>query len=160
MDDREKTIHAKEVFDSLCERLDSKDWKYSVVDDEYIIRFEVNGNDLQMNFTFLVDEDRQLLRVYSRIPITVPKEKTMDVAVATCIANYDMIDGSFDFDMTKGEIFFRMTATFRDSEIGDGLFDHLVQYSIYAVDKYNDRFFGLAKGMIGINDFLEKERNN
>ena len=153
-DNRELTLHANEVFESLCERLDSMNLHYSCDPEEYIIRFDYQGEDLPMNFTFIIDEDRQLLRVYSRIPITVPKEKGLEMAVATCIATNELLDGSFDYDMKTGEIFFRLTATFLETDIGDGLFDHLVSYSIFAVEQYNDKFFGLAKGMLNVNDFL------
>ena len=50
----------------------------------------------------------------------------------------------------------RMTASFRDSLIGEGLFLYLIFWSCEMVDKYNDQFLALDKGIMSIADFIEK----
>jgi hypothetical protein len=60
-----KMERAKKVYATLCEALDDRNWKYENVDDELLVHFTVNGDDLPMQFIIFVDVDRQLLRLLS-----------------------------------------------------------------------------------------------
>ncbi|MGN0113694.1 MAG: hypothetical protein ACI396_00025 [Acutalibacteraceae bacterium] len=154
MADTNKLAAAKTVYDDLCASLDKRGWKYTKHDDDLVVTFGVAGDDIPMDFMLDVNADRQLLIVLSRLPFTVPEDKRMDLAIATCVASYGLADGSFDFNIATGDITFRLTASFRDSRIGDGLFEYLIGVSSYSVDEYNDKFLAVSKGVMSINDFI------
>lgn len=154
MADVNKLAAAKTVYDDLCASLDKRGWKYTKHDEDLVVTFGVTGDDIPMDFMLDVNADRQLLIVLSRLPFTVPEDKRMDLAIATCVASFGLADGSFDFDIATGDITFRLTASFRDSRIGDGLFDYLIGVSSYSVDEYNDKFLAVSKGIMSINDFI------
>lgn len=145
---------AKTVYDDLCAALERRGWKFQKHDDDLVVTFGVAGDDIPMDFVLAVDAQRQLLRVFSKLPFTVPEDKRMDLAIATCVASNGLADGSFDYDIATGSIVFRLTASFRESKIGDGLFEYLIGCSSVTVDAYNDKFFALCKGLISINDFI------
>ena len=145
---------AKTVYEDLCTALERRRWKYQKHEDDLVVTFSVAGDDIPMDFVLAVDARRQLLRVFSKLPFTVPEDKRMDLAIATCVASFGLVDGSFDYDIATGSIVFRLTASFRESKIGDGLFEYLVGCSGTTVDAYNDKFFALCKGLISINDFI------
>lgn len=145
---------AKNVYEDLCAALEKRQWKYQKHDDDLVVTFSVAGDDIPMDFVLAVDAQRQLLRVFSKLPFTVPENKRMDLAIATCVASYGLADGSFDYDIATGGIVFRLTASFRESKIGDGLFEYLIACSSATVDAYNDKFFALCKGLININEFI------
>ena len=157
MDDAMKTAVAKEVYQDLCVTLDGRNWRYQRHDDDLVVTFGVSGEDLPMDFVLMVDADRQLIRLFSRMPFTVPEEKRMDLAIATCAATYDLADGSFDFDLKEGAITFRMTASFRESKIGEGLFQYMIDCSCAMVDEFNDKFLAISKGFLSIQDFLKNK---
>lgn len=154
-DTANKSALAKSVFNTLCETLDKKEWKYEKHIEELIITFSASGDDLPMDFLLLIDEDRQLIRLFSFLPFIVEEDKRMEMAVATCAASFGLPDGSFDYNISKGKISFRLTATFRDSKIGEELFNYLVACSGTIVDHYNDKFFALNKGYLSLEDFLK-----
>lgn len=145
---------AQTVYEDLCAALDRRQWKYQKHADDLVVTFGVAGDDIPMDFVLAVDAQRQLLRVFSKLPFTVPENKRMDLAIATCVASYGLADGSFDYDIATGNIAFRLTASFRESKIGDGLFEYLVRCSSATVDAFNDKFFALCKGLININEFI------
>lgn len=155
MAEADKMANAKQVFKDLCTTLDNRKLSYDKREKDLVIIFSMVGEDFPMRFVLMVDAERQLLRVSSRLPVTAPEDKRMEVAIAACAASYGLADGSFDYDINEGTIDFRLTASFRNSKIGEGLFDYLVVCSSITVDKYNDKFFTLCKGMIDIKDFLE-----
>lgn len=157
MDEESKTLAAK-IFNNLCSTLDKREWKYSTFPEDMVISFKVGGEDIPMDFVIHIDADRQLLRITSPLPFKVAEDKRMDLAIAACVASFGLADGSFDFDMAEGLIAFRLTATFRDSKIGDELFDYIIGCSCATVDKYNDRLFALSKGMLSIEEFISLDK--
>jgi hypothetical protein len=67
------------------------------------------------------------------------------------------VDGCFDYDLSDGQILFRLTSSYRDSLLSEALFEYMVMVSASTIDKYNDRFFMLAKGMISLEQFIEMD---
>ena len=146
----------KEVYDKLCKMLDNRDWKYKRDDDELTISFGVSGDDLPMGFVIVCDAERQLIRVMSMLPFKMGEDKRVEGAIATSYANYSIADGSFDYNIFDGTIIFRLTASFRESTVGEDLFKYLVDVSTFTVDKYNDRFEALNSGKISLEEFMAK----
>ncbi len=156
MADEMKIALAKQVYEMLCQALDDRGWSYDKEDERQLVHFGVGGDDLPMKIIASVDTERQLVRVMSPLPFNMSEGKRIEGAIATCAASYGMVDGSFDYDLSDGQILFRMTASFRESEIGPDLLLYLIDCSCAMVDKYNEQFFAIDKGFLSITDFLEK----
>lgn len=157
MIDEKKMELAKQVYQTLCSAIERRNWKYGKDEEKLLVHFGVNGDDIPMQFVLVVDAERQLIRVMSPLPFKMSEGKRMEGAIATCAASYGMADGSFDYDLSDGEIVFRMTASFRESVIGEGLFQYMISCSCAMVDKYNEQFLALDKGLMSISDFIAKE---
>lgn len=156
MVDEKKMALAKQVYLTLCEAIENRGWKYGKDEEKLLVHFGVNGEDIPMKFILLVDVERQLIRLMSPMPFKMSESKRMEGAIATCVASYGMADGSFDYDLSDGTIVFRMTASFRESLIGEGLLQYMISCSCAMVDKYNDQFLALDKGIMSITDFIAK----
>ena len=152
-----KTAAARKTYNTICAALDNRGWNYSKIEDRLAINFTVKGDDLPMEYVIFVDADRQLIRVLSRLPFAVKDDKIMDMAIACCVATYGLVDGSFDLDPKSKCVIFRLTVSFLGSEIGEGLFSHIIDFSDYFIDLYNDRLFAVNEGFISVNEFIEKE---
>ena len=145
---------AKEVYATLCAALDKREWHYEKDEENLVVYFLVGGDDIPMSFIIAVDAERQLVRVMSPLPFKFSEDKRMDGAIATCVASFGLADGSFDYDITTGMVVFRMTATYRESKLGDGLFQYMISCSSVMVDKFNDKFLAIDKGLMSIGDFI------
>ena len=156
MVDESKVVLAKKVYDTICAAIERREWKYEKEEEKLLVHFGVNGDDIPMQFILVVDAERQLIRVMSPLPFKISEEKRMEGAIATCAATYGMVDGNFDYDLSDGSIVFRMTASFRDSVIGDGLFQYLISCSCAMVDEYNEKFLALDKGLMNVTDFIDQ----
>jgi len=154
--DEKKMADALKVYQTLCEAIERREWKYEKEEEKLLVHFGVNGDDIPMQFILVVDAERQLIRVMSPLPFKISEEKRMEGAIATCAATYGMVDGNFDYDLSDGSIVFRMTASFRDSVIGDGLFQYLISCSCAMVDEYNEKFLALDKGLMNVTDFIDQ----
>lgn len=151
-----KAERAQEVYETLCAAIDSRNWHYRKIDDLRLVQFTVQGEDLPMQFLMAVDEERMLVRVMSRMPFTIKEEKRIEGAIMTCAATNKLANGCFDYDITKGTITFRITASYRETMIGEGLFSYLIDCADATVDRYNDQFFAINEGMMSLQDFLNK----
>lgn len=151
-------IRAKEIFASLCNMLDTRDWNYKKFEDDLTITCGVQGDDLPMEMYMHVRPAQQIISLHSSMPFKMSKEKLIDGAIATSVANYGLVDGSFDYDISDGTIIFRLTASYRDSVIGADLFEYMLMLSAHIIDKYNDKFLMLSKGAIDINAFIAGDK--
>ena len=92
----------------------------------------------------------------STLPFNVPEDKRLDLAIAISQVNDVLVDGSFDYDVKRGRILFRMTNSFIESDIGNDLFDYLVGCSCQTIDEYNDKMMKVSLGIMSVEDFIKE----
>lgn len=149
--------NGKTVYNTLCAALDEIGWKYKKHDEDLVVNFGVNGEDLPIAFVIVVDDERDLIRCFSGLPFNFPEDKRLDGCVAVSSVNYTMVSGSFDYDISDGSVTFRLINSYKGCTVDQELFTFIVDLTCAVVDKYNDKFFALSKGMISIEDFLKRE---
>lgn len=155
MTDEIKQLKARQTFDTLCAYLDATNWNYDKDAEGLNISCSVDGDDLPIDMNISIDAKRSLILFLSKMPFAVSEEKRLDVAVAVSIVNNRLVDGCFDYNVTSGNMLFRMSNSFIDSEIGKELFEYIIYLSCVTVDDFNDKFLMLAKGLISIEKFVE-----
>ena len=152
------TALAKEVYQTLCSAIERREWNYEKDDEMLAVKFAVVGKDLPMDFVIVVDAERQLVRVLSPLSFKMSEEKRMEGAIAACAASFGLLDGSFDYDIADGTVVFRQTASFRESAIGEGLFQYMISLSCTVVDEFNDKFQAINEGRLSIAEFIKNRR--
>lgn len=155
MADERKIKAAKATYDVLCKKLDDMNWKYDKIEENYVIKSGVRGDDLPIEFIIAVEPDTQIVRLLSKLSFDIAEEKRIDAAIAVCAANNGLVAGNFDYDILKGEIIFRMTNDFRESLLSGEVFEFMIIVGTEIIDRYNDRFFMLSKGMLKVEEFIQ-----
>lgn len=148
---------ARGVYYSIISHLNHINWKFDRFDDKLMIKSGVSGNDIPITFIVRVAAKNEVVQFISSLPFNMPEDKRVDGAIAVCAANYGLVDGSFDYDISDGAILFRLTCSYRGSNLSGDLIDYIIFVSSATVDGYNDRFQALANGDISLTDFLEEE---
>ncbi len=154
MAEQKNLEQAKVAFATLCQTLDSHDWRYKKNEEKLSIECGAQGEDLPMEIKVEVDADRMIIMLLSHLPFVIQEDKRLDAAIAVSAINNVLVDGSFDYDVTSGHMFFRMTNSFRESKIGSEVFAYMLFCSCQTIDEYNDKFLMLSKGMISIEQFI------
>ncbi len=149
--------NGKNVYNTLCAALDERNWKYEKHEEDLVVRFGVNGEDIPVGFAINVNDERDLIICFSRLPFSFPEDKRIDGCVAVSSVNYTMVSGSFDYDISDGSVTFRLINSYKGCTVDQELFTFIVDLTCTMVDKYNDKFFMLSKGMISIEDFLKSK---
>ena len=158
MSDKIKMKRANEVYNTLTTMLDARDWNYKKDEEKLLIKSGIKGDDLPVEFFIMVKPDNEVVQFISILPFNMPEDKRVDGAIAVSIANYGLIEGSFDYDIMDGEISFRLTTSYRGgSTISDDLLESMIYIASSTVDQYNDKFFMIAKGMMTIEQLIETD---
>lgn len=144
----------RELYELMCAALDERSWKYKRHDEECFIEYGMNGEDIPMSF--LMSVHNGAVQNYSVIPAAMDEEHRVDGAVVVAFVNNLLPDGCFDYDLQTGRISFRLCYPIMDALPGKELFYHVIDLAGWAVDRYNDSFLMLAKGLISLNDFIKK----
>lgn len=150
---------AKATFATLCQALDNMSWRYKKDEEKLSIECGARGDDLPMDITIKVDADRMLVLLLSHFPFTIQEEKRLDAAIAVSAINNVLVDGCFDYNISSGNMFFRMTNSFIESTMGEEVFKYMLLCSCKTIDEYNDKFLMLSKGMITVEQFLSTFTN-
>lgn len=151
-------LQARSVFDTLCAALDHNDWKYDKNAEKLRVDISATGEDLPMDVIISVEGDRGVVFLMSHLPVKTPEDKLIDMAIAVASANSGMRWGNFDYGIQGGQLYFRMAGCFIDSLLGEEFFQDMLMCAFSTIDKYNDRFLMLAKGMITVEKFIELDK--
>lgn len=148
-------LQARDAYTKICAMLDANKWHYDKDADNLSIKCGATGNDLPIDIRIQVDPDKQLVTLLSQMPYSVPEDDRVLMAVAVCAANYNMVDGSFDYNLSNGNIIFRMTTSIRESIISKDVFEYMLFVSCSTVDEYNDKFLMLIKKAMTLEEFMK-----
>lgn len=156
MADEKALKQAKAVFGTLCKSLDDRKWSYDKDEDRMMINTSVRGDDIPIQLRYIVDADKFIVNIYSYFPFDIPEDKRIEAALAATIVNDNLAFGSIDYNIAKDVMVFRLSTFFMDSLISVELLSYMTSLATAIVDKYNDKFLMLGKGMLTYKDFFPK----
>ena len=151
---------AKEVYEAFKSHLTRNNIRFDPHDDDLVITMTVTGEDLPQPTIIRVMESRDVVQILSPLPSKIPEDKRVDGAIAVSVANYGIINGSFDYDMEDGEVRFRVAQSYRGFVMNDDMIRYLLSITFSTTDTYNDRFFMFGKGLMTLEQFIEKEKEH
>lgn len=157
MDEAKALKQAQSVYETICKTLDNRQWKYQRHDEDLVISCGARGEDLPMDILLIVNPKAQVVSLISPMPFKISEDKRVDGALAVCVANHGLINGSFDYNLGDGQIRFRLVSSYRESILSEELFNYMIMVSAGTIDQYNDRFLMIAKGAMTIQQFIEAE---
>lgn len=150
-----KHLAAAKVYYDFCKMMDDEEWTYEGNEEKLSIVCGAVGEDLPIELNIRMDVDRQLVLVLSRLPYKVPEEKRVDVAVAVSVINNVLVDGSVDFNLESGHVFFRITNSYMDSNLSGEVYGYLLYCACQTIDTFNDKLLMLSKGIIDVEQFIK-----
>ncbi len=148
-------MEAKVLYDTLCQTLDKMQWRYEKATEngKFVVRTSAVGSDLSMKLVIRVDPERSVMYLKSPMPFSIPEDKRGVLAIGVIIANYAMLNGSFEYDMTDGYLAFKMVVPFMDSIISEAVCSYMIRLSCNMIDKFNDKLLALSEGKIDLDEF-------
>ena len=150
-----KESEAISMYNTLCATLDNIKWHYSKEEEKLVVRTSAVGEDLSMKLYIKVDADRSVMYLKSGMPYTVPQDKIDELCKAVIIANWAMLNGSFEMDVNDGYIAFKLIVPFMESIVSEKVCRYMINLSCDMVDRFNDKFQKLADSRMTLDEFKE-----
>lgn len=142
------------AFEVVCRAFDQKGWKYHADNEKLTLITSFTGDDLSMPMSVTVDDERGILRVYSYLPLTFPEDKIPLGAYATHLANWQMINGAFDFNVQNGKMLFRIVQSYRGRALNEEVVRYMINVTANTVDNFNDKLADLAEGKMDYGEYV------
>ena len=152
----DKAKRAKEIFQLICLALDNRNWKYNKNADKLSVSFSVVGKDLPMHLKLFVETEREIVTCYTTQDFTVPEDKVPAFCMGVCAINNHLIDGSFDFDIMRREVNYRLTVSYHDAIVGTEVFEYMFDCSTATVDDVNVQMKSFAEGKMDYDRFIKE----
>ena len=152
--------HARKQFNTLIDMMNSNELKFTKHEDNLSISSGFNTEDFPVEYFIKIDVEREIAVFMSKLPFTMPEEKRVDGAIAVGVANNGIVNGSFDYNIASGEIYFKMAAPFCGGvDLSQDVFAYLTFVGTSTIDAYNDKLFMISKGMMTVSDLMKQENN-
>lgn len=137
---------------TLCNVLERNDIGYERDDKDLCVKCNVIGNNTEMNMLFAINPSKMLITLFCPISIKAEKEKMADMALAVCMVNNTLADGSFCLDTRDGLMYYKVTSSFYESNVNETVFEYMLSTAVNTVDEYYEKFDKLAKSDKPFND--------
>ncbi|MBQ2746578.1 MAG: hypothetical protein IJF35_02560 [Clostridia bacterium] len=151
-----KTQKGMDTIKDFCAVLEEKKLKFTQKGD-FIVEFNAVSKDIPIRIGMGVQLDKEVLYMCSGIPIRIPEEKRVEMAVAVSSVNQTLSIGRFNYDIFRGQLFFEINNSYAGSTLGKELYKYLIDTSVETIDEYNDLFLKLARGLITLEEFLKRQ---
>ena len=136
--------YAARSYAALCRTLERNDITFAGDDRRLCVRCKVSGRDIEQNYIFNIDPSKMLITLYSTVPVRVGQENLGDMALALCMINNTISDGSFCIDIGEGILYFKMTVSFYESTVSDTVFEYMLSTAADTIDEYYPGLHRLA----------------
>ncbi|MEI5675871.1 MULTISPECIES: YbjN domain-containing protein [unclassified Nocardioides] len=131
--------------------LEGLEWVVEL-DDEHPggMLLEPSDGEAPWPFVAEVDPDEPQVAFYSLLPDEVPEDRREAVAAVLTEANYGLVVGSFEIDLSDGDVRFRTSLDLGRAEVDDAvlaaLVSPLVARNLAAMDQWIDGLQAVAGG--------------
>ena len=154
----EKNAVAKKWYEKLCAVFDAGGWEYEKQEEIYKVSCKGCWEDESVDIHMHVDAQREVAVVWICPYLAIPKDMYKTMAHAVNVINDTIIFGSFDFGQARGNLLFRCTSPYKDTEVNEAWFDDLLRMSCDTVSHYMSAFRRVAKGYLSVDDLYEELR--
>jgi len=143
-----REMEAASMFKTLCSTLDNMNWKYSAEESGLIVRTGVTINETSFPFFIKTDADRSVMYLKASMPFLLPQERLDDMLKALIIANFSMLNGTFEANVDNGYFAFKIVVPFMESLISEKVCRYMVSTACSMLETYAVKLSEVAEGKI------------
>ena len=124
------------LFEDMVSFFESENWPYDKIEGETSITMTFRGNNGEWHCYAMALEDRHQLVFYSLCPTGCPPGKRQALAEYITRANFGMVIGNFELDLTDGEVRYKTSIDIEGAHIEPALIRQLVHPNLAMMDMY------------------------
>ena len=150
-------MEQEQIVDAIRDLLDEDDWHYEYDAERHLIKMGVTLKSKLKSGRIYVDIKQDCYLVYLYAPISGDKDNLGELTKYLAMANYGLINGNFELDVSDGEIRYK---TYVNCDGLESLSPAVIKDSIYVgcfmMDRYGDGIAALALGFSDAETELKK----
>jgi hypothetical protein len=134
------------IFAAIEEFLQTDHWPVTVIDERMMIKTGFNGDHGEFSCYAQAREEQEQFVFYSVFPVKISVKDHAAVTEFITRANYGMIIGNFELDLSDGEVRYKTSVDLEGVEIQSNMLRNLMYANVLTMDKY---FTGLMRVIYG-----------
>ncbi len=124
------------ILSAMLNFFQTDDWNFTQVEGESVVQIPFQGENGQWTCYAKAIEERSQFVFYSIAPSLVPPAKRTAIAEFIARANYGMIIGNFELDLSDGEIRYKTSIDAADENLSLAVIKKLVYANVTMMDRY------------------------
>lgn len=122
----------------LCEVLEKNDIRYELTNSS-CVNCTITDEEKEIDMVFHINPSKMLVTLYSPVIRPVPAELAENLSLALCMINHSLTDGAFCIDLNSGMVYFKLTASFYNSDPEGSAFEYMLSAAADAMDEYRPK---------------------
>ena len=147
---------AEELYALICDTVKQRNFEHKQNITEKSIELVVNVDDRTIRPQICVDQKNELVSFLHDVNCGFGITKCLDGAVAASTVTAKLQYGSFDFNYSNNTVIFRLEIPYTSSQISSETINFMLDYTITAINSYEQDFIDLSHGKIDLDAFLAK----
>ncbi len=124
------------ILDTLTQFFKEDGWNFAPAEEATVLHLDFKGQNDSWTCYAQAREEQQQFVFYSICPHKTPEDKAIDMMEFLTRANYGLIIGNFELNLTDGEIRCKTSLDVEDTELTMPLIKHMVYANVLAMDQY------------------------
>lgn len=138
-----------DLFENVLAHLERDGVQYRRIGSHAAVEMAVAGDNGSYRMVIVVDAERSVVRFLTFVEGKVPEHRRRDVMEFLTRANYGLLLGNFELDLSDGEVRFKATHESESGELTHATFQNNLYLSVALMDRY---FPGLQRVIQGSAD--------
>lgn len=133
-------------FNELERFLKEDDWK-PIRSDKFLgFNYAMQGKNAKFSGVAFINPDKHFLVFYAVLPVRIPEEKRAEIAFFLTRANYNMMIGNFELDLSDGEVRYKSALDFEGFLLNPSLIKNAIYPTATMMDKYYPGIMSILYG--------------
>lgn len=124
------------LFERVVAFFEEDGWPCQQVGGHSAVEAGVQGENGRFRLVAVVDQDRAIVRFLSFVEGKIPEARRREVMEYLTRANYGLLIGNFEIDLTDGEVRFKAAIDASDVEVTDAMLRSTAYLSVATLDRY------------------------
>jgi hypothetical protein len=142
------------IYDGIKNFFQVDDWHFEELPEDSTFRLGFTGKDGRWTVVSRAREQQEQVVVYSVLPANVPPDRIPAALEFLTRANYGLVIGNFEMDLSDGEVRYKTSIDVEGNELTLPLMRSLVHANVYTVNRYYKALMGLIFGGLDVNTAL------
>lgn len=127
---------SKTILEIVTDFLRQDQWPFVPLGDQPLLHTNFKGHNGQWSCVAQAREEMSQFVFYSVCPVSVPEHKRLAMAEFITRANYGMVMGNLEMDMSDGEVRYKTSIDVEGDRLSPALVRQVIYTNVVTMDQY------------------------